>query len=1196
QPGLPPRLLAEHLGVSEDAVHQALAALLTPGAGISGDERAASAAPGGARLGGSSIRPALDPGQRTAAAAPAPALVVAGPGTGKTSTLAGRVAYLVFEQGVDPRQILALTFSNKAAQEMRERLNALLAEPGDAMRPAAGLPAFARPTVSTIHAFCGDLLRRHAPLVGLSPDFRLISEAEGYLLLREIVADLSLSYYQPLANPAFHFPALLAAISRAKDELADPGRYQALALEMHAAARTPEERTRASHMQEAARVYAAYQEVLTQRGDADFGDLIFLAVRLLREQPDVLAELRTRHTQLLVDEFQDINQAMGVLLHTLAGADGPIWAVGDADQAIYRFRGAAPANLARFTELYPRARVYPLGTNYRSGPPILRAAAAVAGALLGPRERRVLEAASQPSATSDATPDARATGPVITVATAPDDNAELDGLAGSIRANTARGYALADQAVLCRTRRQSQRVAAALAAAGVPARMVRPLLDQPEVKDILSIGVLLADASGAGLLRAGNILDHAFSREEAQAVIAAAQAQHTIPLVLLLDAGSPLAEVEGLSPAGLSGLARLGDVLNDLWTAPDVATGLARYVFALTGLARRALADESLAGRARAADLARLLALARAFEHQQPDARPSWTPRSRPQPGAARWAEFVDYLRVLTALGREPGGTTEDLVALESDGVRVLTVHGSKGLEFPIVYLPGLADGRFPTQRRGETAPPPAGLSQDDGEGGASSVHLVEEACLFYVAITRARDALVISHAERYGRRRYAPSPFLKPLLPLASDPAASLARVRWSGAPTADATASTEPHPANGAAAHATPVSGPTRAPTAADPVPAPEPGQGAEFVSSPPLRREASRGAAGRGEPLRPAAIETYQRCPRQYAYRYVYRLRPREVGLGTLRRGVHETLRELQARFAATGESGASHAPPPPALDEARTLFIWHWRAAVATEARATRAGGTDLAGEPAASAELEGPFGALYRRHGLRVVERAWLDLMRQHGLPVPPLADIVAPLDAPLDGGLVDLPAPGISGDSVPNLSTSGTGTAGTHPAPVPLGARLEQRVVLRVSGREIELTLDRVEGERIAESVGRKGRLPVAADAATSGPADALAPPTPEPQRFVRHRLGGSRPTPADLRSLLYAMAAEQERQPAAPELFQHNLTTGELERVRIDPRRRERLRDELTQVLAGMESGVYPAKPEPVMCAGCPFLLICPG
>ncbi len=1135
-PGLDPRSLAPRFGVSEDSVHQALAALLLPGAG----ETPA------ARLGASSARPALDRWQRDAAAAQAPALVVAGPGTGKTSTLVGRVAHLVFDGGVDPAHILALTFSNKAAQEMRERLDALLATAEEA-HPSS------RPTVSTIHAFCGDLLRRYAPLVGLRADYRLISEAEGYLLLRQVAGDLVLPHYQPLATPAMHFPALLAAISRAKDELADPARYAALASTMSEQARTPEERAAAGRTHEVARVYDAYQRALTEAGNADFGDLIRLAVRLLTEQPDVLAELRARHPHLLVDEFQDINRAMGVLLQVLAGPDGQLWAVGDADQAIYRFRGASPANLARFAEAYPTAHTYSLGTNYRSRPPILRAAAAVAGAFLDERERAVLEAGYQTAPTATAAGEERPPqGSAITLATAPDEAAELAGLVAAIQARVARGYALGDQAVLCRTRRQCQRVAAALDDAGLAARVVTPLLDQPLVKDVLAVVLLLVDGSGAGLLRAGAIPDHAFSRAEAHVVLREAHARHESPVELLLDGGSILTEVPDISPHGLDSLFRLGEILDELWLAPDVATGLSRYMFALTGLGQRALTATSPEGRLQAATLARLLTLARAFEDQRRGADPGL---GRAQVGGARWDEFVDYVRVLAALGRDVGGNADDLLGSAADGVRVLTVHGSKGLEFPIVYLPGLGDGRFPTQRRGDPTPPPAGLSEEASieARDATATHLAEEACLFYVAITRARDELVISHAERYGRRRCSPSPFLRPLMALDADTQSGVERVRW---PSAAQPAAQEHAPA----AIATP----------------------ADVEPGPP-----------QDEPLRVGAIETYQRCPRQYAYRYVYQLRPREVGLGTLRRGLHETLRDLQARFAATDTPAhdRTQAVAPPTLPEARALFERHWRAAVAADAAAAQ--GSELS-VPDRRVNPDGPFGALYRRHGQRVVERAWLDLARERGLPLPEGADVATQSDRD-----ELFPTPLTLPDTDARADAQPTGEM-PRPAPMPLAARLEERVVVRVGGREIEVTLDRVEGERTVPEPRGGVRAPIAADVAPpdAAPADAQPISTRAPVRFVRHRLGRGPATasPADLRSLLYALAAEQDRRTAPAELYQHNLTTGELERVRLDPKRQQRLRESLVEALAGMESGAYPARPDPITCQACPFLLVCPA
>jgi DNA helicase-2/ATP-dependent DNA helicase PcrA len=1186
-PGLPPRALAERFGVSEDAVHRALGTLLVPGAADLPDDIVAEAAPATGRLGASSARPALDDWQRAAAAAATPALVVAGPGTGKTSTLVGRVAYLVFERGVDPARILALTFSNKAAQEMRERLAALLAVPASETVEREASAAQRQPVVSTIHAFCGDLLRRYAPLVGLRPDFRLISEAEGYLLLREVAGDLTMPHYQPLAAPAMHFPTLLGAISRAKDELADPARYADLAMRLAAAAQTPDERAAAARALEVARIYAAYQDALAAAGDADFGDLIRLAVRLLREQPDALAELRRRHTHILVDEFQDINRAMGVLLQVLAGPDGPLWAVGDADQAIYRFRGASPVNLARFTEAYPAARVYPLGTNYRSRPPILRAAASVAGALLGEDPREPLEA-GRPydparmgrAGTGDGEPSIQQGGAqgeradaTITLVAAPDEAAELAGLATAIRACVARGYALSDQAVLCRTRRQSQRVAAALAAAGLPARIVTPLLEQPDVKDTLSVLLLLADGSGAGLLRAGAVADHPFSREEARTVLLEARARQTSPIALLLNHDA-LSTVEGLTPPGCSGLSRLGEVLRELWAAPDVLTGLGRYVFALTGLARRALADPSPAGRTRAANLARLLELGQVFEGRRRDRERGERWRAT---GRAGWDEFLDYVRVLAALGRDPAGNAGDLLAVATEGVRVLTVHASKGLEFPVVYLPGLASGRFPTQRRGDPAPPPPGLSDDAAlEARNPSAHLAEEACLFYVALTRARDELVISRAERYGRRRYQPSPFLKPLMALAEDPDASVVTVRWPAAPEPPA----PPAPAGTSFDGDDDLAGEDATPdTSASP----------REPTVPP------------GEALRPSAIETYQRCPRQYAYRHVYHLHPREVGLATLRRSLHETLRDLQERIAASNGAqatrGESNETAPPTLGEALALFEQRWRVAVGADPAETPAGATS--GGPAEDQDdvaADGPFGAFYRRHGRQVVERAWQDLVHARGLQQPLGADVAhAAVGGPVQSG----PARDASmADARPE---SVAPADRPRPAPLPLAARLEQPALVRVGGRTIEVLLDRVEGDERAgaDRLPAGGRAPRAADAAPADgvAGDALAMPAPAPVRFVRHRLGrGGTGAPPDLRALLYLLAAEQERRGAPPELFQHNLTTGELERVQLDAKRLARLRDELAKALAGMESGQYPARPDPAICSTCPFLLICPA
>ena len=1103
------RALAERFGVSEEVLLRRLAGLLAPRE--PDEEESAQVEAVGPFAPPAAGR--LDPWQRAAAETPAPALVVAGPGTGKTSTLVGRVAHLVEREGAAPGGILALTFSNKAAREMRARVGALLGQ-----RNAGETGGPDQPAISTIHAFCGDLLRRYAPLVGLRPDFRLIGETEGYFLLRRIATDLALSHYQPLAAPALHFPTLLKAISRAKDELAGPERYADAARSLTRGAGSEEERAAAERALEVARVYTAYQAELDARGDPDFGDLIRLSVRLLREHADVLAQVRHQYRHVLVDEFQDINRAMGVLLRTLAGSDGPLWAVGDADQAIYRFRGASPANLSRFGADYPDARVLALRGNYRSVSDVLAAATAIAGAFLPGGERAPLEAARPTPA--DAAP--------ITLAAAADEAAELAGLARAIAARAAAGRPLGEQVVLCRTRRQGERVAAALSAAGIPTHTATPLAQQDDVKDLLAIVALLADGSGTGLLRAGNFPDHAFTQEEARAILAEARRRQLAPLALLSDDPLDIASLTGVTPEGAEGLRALSATLHDLRQAPDVVTGLARYAFGLSGLGGRLLGlggaangapgearDDTTAARAH---LAQILAFARAFEDQRR------AERARDAAGPANvrhdradWAGFLDYIRVVAALRQDGVGAGDETPGATVDGVRVLTVHASKGLEFPVVYLPGLADRRFPMQRHGEPAPLLPGISEDEeAEARDPRAHLAEEACLFYVALTRARDELVLSYAERYGRMRYRPSPFLEPI---AASLGERLTHTRWLDRPVVRAETPL----------HAT----------------ATIPARGRDMPGV-----ERARMPEG---PVRQSEIETFERCPRQYAYRYVYGLRPREIGLATLRRALHDTLHALQERLTvadSTEPNGRS------SLEEALGLFDDHWASALRRE---LRPGGEMVA--DADPIELPpGSFVEVYRRHGRHVVERVWAGLVRAD--ETEKAADAAARPPQP------ELPEQ-------------------------PDGVEYDHSVTVRVGRHDVAVLLDRVEQvERVSEPAG----VGAGAGSSRRGSGRSLGGNGAQPVRFVRHRLGRSAARGPDLRALLYTLAAEQRAAGAPAELLQHNLSTGEIERLTLNDRARARLRDELADVLDGMASGYYPAKPDPNVCPSCPFLLVCPA
>lgn len=802
-PPLTPEAIARRAGVSLAVVRGQIVAVLVRGQPPAATEPESSPVP--------AAPPALDASQRAAAAVAAPALVVAGPGTGKTSTLVARVRHLV-AQGTAPASILALTFSRKAAGEMRDRLAALM-EASDAP-----------PTVTTFHSFGGDLLRSYGHLIGLRPDFRLIDEIGAYFLLRDLGPRLPLDYYAGRGNPAQHFGTLLSAISKAKDELAGPEHYAALAATMAAAA-PPEDAEAAARAAEVAAVYAVYQDALAQRGDADYGDLIMQAVRLLRECPDVLAALRDQYRHVLVDEFQDINRANGVLLRLLAGDERRIWAVGDANQAIYRFRGASPANIADFATDYPGAQIVALTHNYRSRPAIVAAANRFAAAeLTRPDASPVALIPTRPPAPESAR-----------LRVAPDGPSEIADLVAAVVSRRAAGTPPGDLAVLCRTNGLARRIAAQLIRAGIPAEARTDAFDDPALK--LALGVAhLAAGEDVGLLAAARVPDHALAPATLRRLLDEMRARHAsadAALFALLDAPD-------LPPDDRAALRRIRDGVQALRAQPNVATGLAQYLLAQTETGRRALQ----AGGETAAHLGELLRLAQRFDQERPPGGAAAT-----EMGAIRrWRALLAFLRGARTLAR---GLAGDNDGPERAVVRVLTIHGAKGLEWPVVFVPDLAAGKFPIRARGDQAPLPPGLADDAG-ADPKAAHRLEEACLFYVAITRARDELILSRAARARRTASNPSPFLAPLL--AADVAAAPAPAYPDAAPDDDDDAPDDELP--------------------------PDVATIAEFSVG---------------------AITTYDSCPRQYAYRYGHQLGSGPGSFGRMTRAVGAALREAAAEHA-------------------------------------------------------------------------------------------------------------------------------------------------------------------------------------------------------------------------------------------------------------------------------------------------------
>jgi DNA helicase II / ATP-dependent DNA helicase PcrA len=876
--------------------------------------------------------------QQAAIEAPVPALIVAGPGSGKTSTLIGRAQYLIDTLEIPPENILALTFSRKAAEEMQERLQHVLdaqASPLPSIRFAQDKsPQVEREGVrcSTFHAFCAELLRTYGSLVGLRQDFAFVDDAEGYFLLLRLAAELPLRHYQNLNTPTYYFPAILSGISRAKDELVTPTEYKRLALRMLDQASTDEEIQEAEKALEIAEIYALYQAALSLQGDSDFGGLIMLTVELLQKYPELRQGLQQKYQHILVDEFQDINRASGVLLRELAGDARRVWVVGDANQAIYSFRGASPANIANFRDDYPNAVILPLSRNYRSRPDIVSLAQAFRYEHLEPGSKQGIVQTARSTAL-DA---------YVTLATAPDEASELNDLISDIRCKQAAGYNFRDMVVLCRTRAQARKITQALIAANLPVIERGGLLEQEHIKNLLSIVMLLAEPSGMGLLRAARQPDHLLTQSDIEELLLAAREQKSSPITFILrdEASGDASPLQALSIDGRRSLARLSTILKALYLTPNVWSLLVDYLFIETSLVRGLLASvEHAQARAVLADYAGILQLARYYDQQQQALRfhKEQEAFARGEDAAAitlpviqeQARGFLAYLSVLLTLRHDGGnrreGTESDDEATP-DVVRVMTVHASKGLEFPIVYLPGIVKQRFPIQRRSNPVEPPTGMLPAEGEG--ETVHETGEACLFYVGATRARDHLVLSYAERYGRKNYKRSAYIDALV--AGLPEQRITRVAWQDSQDNAATGR------NVGAGLAPAQSSSARDDrTWFEPVSV-QPGE--RFIE------------AVNPKTLTISALETYQRCPRRYMYGTIYGFRGDDTAYRLFWKATQDTLEALKHKLEASkGEE--KQETQFPTQEETQELYTHYWR----------EQGGHTL------------PFAALYERHGHEVTE-------------------------------------------------------------------------------------------------------------------------------------------------------------------------------------------------------------------------------
>jgi len=604
----------------------------------------------------------LNPQQQQAVMAGiGPVLIMAGPGSGKTRVLTQRIAYLIGKMGVRPYNILAVTFTNKAAREMENRVINLLGE------SARGV------TLGTFHATCARILRREAEHLPFNANFVIFDEDDQVGLVKRVIADLNVDekQYRPLA--------ILNSISNAKSELILPDEY-------------PLQNYRDEVVK---KVYINYQQMLLTNNAVDFDDLLLYTAFLLDDNPAVREKYARRYEHVLVDEFQDTNLAQYVLLRKLSSFHNNIYAVGDADQSIYRWRGADYRNVLRFEQDYPDAQLILLEQNYRSTQQILD----VAMAIINPNPNRTVKRLFTE----------RGDGLKVTLHETYDDRQEASFIVDTIASLVGKNQVKpGDVAVMYRTNAQSRLLEEAFLSAGLPYKLVgaQRFYGRREVKDVIAYMRLVHNPSDElSLIRAINVPPRGVGEKTLQILRTQAQKTNLSPGDLLVQMGRDPELFKSTFPQrALSILAGFGEMLS-------------RWVTMVGELAPLYIMDRIID---------------ETDYHGYID--------DGTDEGNERWENVMELRRLAAEYQERTLSEFLETIALVSDQdtlenstnvPTLLTLHAAKGLEFPLVFIAGLNEGTLPHSR-----------SFDDPE----AMH--EERRLLYVGITRAKDRLFLVYAQ----------------------------------------------------------------------------------------------------------------------------------------------------------------------------------------------------------------------------------------------------------------------------------------------------------------------------------------------------------------------------------------------------------------------------------------------------------------
>lgn len=720
-------------------------------------------------------------------------LIIAGAGTGKTAVLTQRILHIIEKGWAKSSEILALTFTDKAAEEMLTRVDEHL--------PLSSGEVF----VSTFHSFCDRILRQEGQYIGLDTNYSMMSSAESYIFFRRNLFNLSLKKFRPHGNPTKFIDDILKHFSRLQDEDVSPSDYIEFAKSLPKRGQAQKEDY--EDILELATVYDEYTKLKIENSKIDFGDLIILTIKLFREKPNILKRYRERFKYLLVDEFQDTNYTQNVLVNILCGLDPKVdsqkigkvnpnlTVVGDDDQAIYKFRGAAISNILQFKQLYPKAKEVVLTENYRSRQEILDSSYA----LIAHNNPNRLEITEKIQKKLISRANFEIDDDVVNLVVAQDEDSEAEWIGRQILELTGysentfderaqkfdsegqssfvelipdRKYRFSDIAVLVRANAHADVIIKNLRYFGIPYKVggSRGLYFRDEIKFLISfLKVLVNYKDEISLyklltLSVWNITPREFieinrlAREEKISVL---EELENLLNIKLGDMEKDSIDIEGsnilkkiLSEEAREGLRVLLEIINSSFK--DIkegrSTGEILYDFVKeSGYIDLFLQEETEQAQFKTSNISKFFNLLQEYDKNNPD---------------SNIYEYVDYLNYSIEVGDSP--LVDQMDMAEYDAVNILTVHASKGLEFPIVFLVNLVSDRFPSQSRRDTIPIPEGLIKESLSGlDEKEEHLQEERRLFYVGATRAKEKLYLTASNYYGgaKRKKKGSVFLQEIL-----------------------------------------------------------------------------------------------------------------------------------------------------------------------------------------------------------------------------------------------------------------------------------------------------------------------------------------------------------------------------------------------------------------------------------------------